>query len=246
VSRAIAAVILLVGCGRIGFAPQSAYRAAVLADSPVGYWRLNDTGTVAADELGHTNGTFAGTCQHQVAGALAGDPDAAAGFDGVTCEIELSGLQFPANAPYTVELWTSEPQSGAGYYHYFTRETRSGGSPVDGFALFQASDAAGVAFERSVGGNVVHSPFATIPKNQYVYLVGTYDGARLELFVDAISQGTSADVRSMPTFAVTPLIGAHPLGAYFLGSLDEVAVYDHVLALDRIQLHHQIGVNGPP
>src|SRR3954470_6299940 len=37
------------------------YREAVIADAPIGYWRLGDTGAIARDEMGHFDGTYTGT-----------------------------------------------------------------------------------------------------------------------------------------------------------------------------------------
>src|SRR5256885_15824469 len=59
----------------------SKYRDAVLADSPVAYWRLGDsTPVVAKDELGAHSGTVVGANVTVVSGALAGEPDTAFHF----------------------------------------------------------------------------------------------------------------------------------------------------------------------
>jgi hypothetical protein len=58
--------------------------------------------------------------------------------------------------------------------------------------------------------------------------------------------GGPSDTRSMRAFAATPLAGASPTGNAFTdGVLDEIAIYDETLSLDRIQLHHAIGRMGP-
>ena len=82
-------LVLLAGCGRIGFAPLSAgsaadgapvtYHDAVLADHPLAYWRLDDIGTTAGDVMGTYPGTYSGACMHGILGALA---DEAAGGTG--------------------------------------------------------------------------------------------------------------------------------------------------------------------
>ena len=107
----VGAVILL-GGGRAD-AVTSSYADEVLADSPVGYWRLGETsGTAAADSspngLGgvYTNGVALG-----VGGALNGDPNAAVRFDGtndlVTMGDPASGaLDFGAS-DFTVEAWVA-------------------------------------------------------------------------------------------------------------------------------------------
>src|SRR4051794_16029923 len=58
-----ALVVLIAGCGRLHFgepdggpdASRQTYREAVLADGPIGYWRLADTGLTARDEMGVTD-----------------------------------------------------------------------------------------------------------------------------------------------------------------------------------------------
>src|SRR4051812_42092042 len=61
------------------------YAAALLGTAGVqGYWRLDDSpgSPTACDALGAHPGTYAGSVQLGVSGALAGDADTAANFDG--------------------------------------------------------------------------------------------------------------------------------------------------------------------
>ena len=61
----------------------NAYRDAVLSDGPVGYWRLAETTGAAVDTAGNAaGGTYNGGVTRGVAGALAGDSNLAARFDG--------------------------------------------------------------------------------------------------------------------------------------------------------------------
>lgn len=86
---------MIVSCGRYDFrvvsdAPgATTYRAAVLADQPVAYWRLDDTDMIARDQLGTNAGTYSGGCTLSVPGAITSDSDTAVGFDGTTCEVDL-------------------------------------------------------------------------------------------------------------------------------------------------------------
>jgi hypothetical protein len=79
------------GCGRLWFDPTSesidavaaesidavagdlSYYQTVKNDNPVGYWRLNDTGTIAADEMNQHPGVISGKCTHLPRGFLASD-----------------------------------------------------------------------------------------------------------------------------------------------------------------------------
>src|SRR5262249_20505264 len=60
------------------------YRSIVLADQPVGYWRLGERrGPVARDETCHRDhGTYHGRVRYAEAGALVRDPDGAARLNG--------------------------------------------------------------------------------------------------------------------------------------------------------------------
>src|SRR3954463_8284562 len=71
----------------------AAYPDVVRAGAPVSYWRLGETsGTVAADQQAPSNpGTYLGGVGLGAPGALVGDPDRAAAFDGIDDEVRLDG-----------------------------------------------------------------------------------------------------------------------------------------------------------
>src|SRR5213593_2714324 len=110
------ALVLLVigaalsGCGGASTAatpttPPS-YRASVLADHPVAYWRLNEaTGAVMADASGNGNdGTYAGAVTLGQPGALTSDGDTAVGFNptgGAASVASTTSLQVN---PVTIEI----------------------------------------------------------------------------------------------------------------------------------------------
>ncbi|HEX7700179.1 MAG TPA: hypothetical protein VF403_05645 [Kofleriaceae bacterium] len=103
------AVLLLVTACRLNFddvgrsvdAPSlSSYEQAVIADHPIAYWRLDDTGTIAHDELGMHDGNFSSGVTTGVAGALVDDPDRATSFDGIVGEATTTtGISFPNSSP---------------------------------------------------------------------------------------------------------------------------------------------------
>ena len=132
-------VVLRPACGHVDFTPLTTgsglvtYRDAVLADSPIAYWTLDDVGTTARDELGAFDGVYTGTCMQQVARALTDDPSPAVHFDGVSCGITVADegrLQFLDAAPFSLEAWISpETEINNGYFDVVGRQVRSGGSP---------------------------------------------------------------------------------------------------------------------
>jgi hypothetical protein len=84
--------------------PLAPYASAVLADHPVAYWRLGEaSGTTAIDSSAHlqTGAYFNGVSLGQP-GALPGDPNTAARFDGVNDHAQFPN---PVGDDFTVEAW---------------------------------------------------------------------------------------------------------------------------------------------
>src|SRR4051812_14520325 len=116
--------------------------------------------------------------------------------------------------------------------------------PVNGYGIIALN--AGAYFERSVAADNLTTVPTPFTRGRFLHFVGTYDGTKLAFSIDAVPVSTVADVRVMPAHtAMTYVGGLPPSYGYAPGAIDEVAIYDHVLAADRIALHHDIGVNGP-
>src|SRR5438128_7531980 len=101
----------LSGCGGASTAatPTTApsYRASVLADHPVAYWRLDEeTGTVLVDASGNGNdGTYAGAVTLGQPGALASDSDTAAGVGPAGGAASVASTPSLQGNPVTLEIW---------------------------------------------------------------------------------------------------------------------------------------------
>jgi hypothetical protein len=225
-----------------GDATAETYRAAVIADSPVAYWRLGDHGSTAVDEMGNDDGTYTGSCDQGVAGAIAGDANTAVQFDGSSCEVVVPDshalLEFTNTQPYSVEAWIDDGMIASGTFRVaFSKESRMT-SPIDGYALVDSGS--GAYFERAVAASAPTTKPASHPDGQYAYVVGVYDGSAFVLYVDGVAGTPFADARAMPSYMADALIGADLNGDHFLGSLDEVAVYGHALTAQQIATHYAI------
>lgn len=227
--------------------PASSYRAVVLADGPAVYLRLGESaGPSARDEIGAYSGSYpGGGISYAVPGAIAGDPDTAVAFDGTSGIAMPVGLDFPGVAPFTVEVWalqTGTPGLSFVLDHesFTTRE---------GWTLHMDDS---VALERwhdgSPSGSVA-SQGKPLPRGAYHHVAASFDGSVVRLFIDG------ALVASSPSLPV-PLkslgngwtIGAQNCctGAGFIGSLDEIAVYDKVLSAAQIKHHYDVGSGRGP
>jgi hypothetical protein len=247
---------MLGACGRIGFdastdatqlpeggIDDSSYRASVLSDHPVGYWRLGHP-TRIVDEMGGPDGTAVGGCTFGDLGALTPDTDAGMGFD-ATCYLDLGpGFEFVGVAPFTVEAWIESPTMGL-YEFIITRQQRGPIDPIDGYSLLDSPS--GVYFERitSTSGSGFSSNGAI--GLQFTHVAGVFDGALVHVYVDGdeVVPAVSAANSALP-YAATLLVGAAERNngtkfGFFEGTIDEVAVYDHVVPPARLMRHYQIG-----
>jgi hypothetical protein len=87
------------------YSPEGYYRDAILADAPLAYYRLNESGTKATDLSGHgRHGNYLGGAGQGMAGALHSEPDLAARFDGV--DDRVSALDDVGFRPVRLSLET--------------------------------------------------------------------------------------------------------------------------------------------
>ena len=92
-----------------GATASASYSSSVLADSPRGYWRLGEApgATTVVDASGNANhGTYAGGVTLGLAGAIAGDANTAASFDGVNDIASIpDSNSLDTGSLFTVEGW---------------------------------------------------------------------------------------------------------------------------------------------
>jgi hypothetical protein len=213
-----------------------AYRAAVLVDGPLSYWRLNESaGPLAKDEMGRVDGTYKGVCTFEVAGATR--VGTAVRFDGKTCDVDLGdNFRFPGKAQFSIEAWVRADPTSGGYNHVFTHELRNG-APTDGYALLLDTPTSTYAERIGTNGNESTSA-ANLPGGQFVHLVATYDGATLTVFVNGVQSVTRAATGTANDISVHAFIGCAGTSNFFLGTIDEVAVYDKALSPMRVKAHY--------
>ncbi len=223
------------------------YRALVLSDAPLAYYRLGDPGLTAKDELGAHDGVYKGTPAH-AAGAIAGETNGAAVFDGTSSYVDVGDvLPFLDDAPFTIEAWAS-PVSGATDPACIAAKSISPGGATgslsDGYTLYldSGSNAVSLARYRSNDDDTITGPGIAV--DSFTYVVATYDGATLSIWLDGIQVKSGPSTRALATVANPLVIGAGRGGVYcfFRGALDEVAFYDKALPLARIRAHHDKGI----
>lgn len=213
----------------------SPYAAEVRKDSPRAWWRLGDGTITATDSSGNRyDGTFGGK---HTDGLLSGDDDQAAEFEGQAGAFPAGST--PTSLPMAVEFWIQTRQDPVFIPGNVVHLIGIGDALRTRISLFdrgriQVTDGTNVGYnstEDEVNDGSRHHVvcnMSTTVNDIYV------DGVRANGILSAVSSKANG-----PLF-----IGAASNFAAFAGVLDEVAVYNDVLPVARIQAHHEAGSNG--
>lgn len=234
-------------CGRIGFselpisddASARSYALTILADQPVGYWRLGEpSGLVARDLSGHGNdGSYQGGVTLGRAGALVGDPDTATALDGTTGFVRI---------PYSASLNVLGVATAEGWVHGGTANgPQEVWSTWDGASGYQLIYNDGLAGAWSNAGIVMSS--TVISDANWHHLVAVWNGPQGLVYVDAVLTGsgpvqlTAAQLESQ-IGTQCQAANSTTCNYYRTGDTDEVAVYDYALPAATIAAHYAAGL----
>jgi hypothetical protein len=224
----------------------SAYAAVVLADAPILYYRLGETDLTkpARDSSKSARpAAFKGSMVCGLPGAIANDPDTSCRFDGMTTAVFVAnGPTFAGSPapPYSLEGW-AHPTTFAGPGGHVVAAVEQESN--DGYSIFFYLDAK-PRFERETPMGTDGIVGLPIAGTTFVHVVGTFDGTTQRLYVDGALQQQGASSKTFPGTDNAPFsIGANSQADTnrFVGEIDEVALYDHVLTPERIKLHHDVG-----
>lgn len=217
----------------------AAYAATVLADSPVGYWRLGESSGTAADNAEGTaarDGTYVNTPTLGATGALTGDADTAIGpLNGTSQCVEIADqAAFDLGDVFSLEAWVSRGATGAAHV-IISKSTNA-------YAL--ALDTNGTIMLSKVSETFLQT--TGVLGTGWHHVVGTKNGATAAIYVDGSPASTGAySAQTCADNALPLLIGAdNDNGQFFNGSIDEVAVYATALTSTQVAAHYAAGTGG--
>ncbi len=241
-------------------APSTPYPAAVLADHPIAYYRLDEpaNSTVASDYFGGHDGVYNAnpdTGDPVTFGVSPGysqlDPDKAI----ATTESDqyaggIQGLDFSGGTTsFSIEAWVnaavSQPLDGGGIVSKGRGPNGGGGVRSLQYSL----DVTGGKYRFHVESSTATSDAIALvgPNGVWQHVVGVYDaeGATMSIYVDGVLSGPGAAAPAGgPLFTPIPTtIGAVQGGVtpthdlYLQGSIDEVAIYDKALTEVQVLNH---------
>ena len=217
--------------------PPNAYRDAVLADGPVGYWRLGETAGAALDTTGNAvGGSYLGGVTRGVPGALAGDSNLAARFDGTDDYVSVpDNNALDRGDVFTYELWVKR-----GSVQGVTQRLLHKGAGVASLGFGQNNKL--VLVPGGTGATNIASSTIAITDQAWHHVVATKSGAEVHVYVDGVDRTAAATNSTMTSNAVALNIGrASTSSAYSSADIDEVAIYPTALTPARVLAHYQVG-----
>ncbi|MGA2866866.1 MAG: LamG-like jellyroll fold domain-containing protein [Verrucomicrobiota bacterium] len=250
------------------------YVSTVTGLNPVGYYRLGETTPVPANIA--TNSGTAGAIGNgfyvndnplapmhpTISGALAGDPDPAATFNGASSnpsymQVPLDPSINPQGA-FTAEAWFQPNVAPAGLtcpMAYGHIENPTWGPNRSGWLLYQdngsSSSGSGWNFRmyNHVGVNralTLMGGDVPVPGNWY-HVAVAYDGTNGYLYVNGVQVSSGVAPGYVGSVDGNFSLGLRNDLAYaYNGMIDEVAVYTNALDPSVILAHYQNGINPSP
>ncbi len=226
------------------------YSAIVIADSPVGYWRFNESSGAAVDSSGNgNNGTVTGATQN-VASLIIESTGAGISFDGASGDVDMgsaAALDNAFNSGGSVEAWVQANTDGEGS----TGIVVSKGS----WELTIENEANGlmsVTFSAScvITDGIWRTTDLVIITKQPHHIVLTWDSASPTtaplIYVDGVSVAvteTQTPVGAFNSDAGGALIIGNRAAddLTFDGTIDEPALYSDVLTAVEVLGHYTAG-----
>ena len=196
-----------------------------------------------ADSKGTNNGDYLNGPTLGVAGAIAGDPNTAARFDGVS---DFGTVARQISDDFSIEFWFNSTQ-GTGTGTAWSQGAGLVDADVSGtnndFGVSLRSDGKVVAGVGNPDVSIVSSAGGYNNGNwHHVVFTRTKTTGALQLYVDGVLAGSATGNTASLTSPANINFGRIQSGSnYFLGSLDEVAVYNTALSGSTVTSHYNAG-----
>ncbi|HBO43902.1 MAG TPA: hypothetical protein DD670_08225 [Planctomycetaceae bacterium] len=249
----------------IGADRPSPYAYTVLADSPVGYWRLGET---EPGSVGEARGILPLRGLHIGLGDASGPgnvaqpgPRPADGFPGMSADnraVHLSGQydhvsvydapELDITGELTLEAWIRLDQIPAGNVGIVAKYNGSGNQRSFDLYVDGQTDDGTLGLIISPDGTFTNAATLrnamALPLDTWLHVAGTYSpGESMRLFINGqqVAQRVAGVPEAIYSSSADLWIGCNYAltpSSHFAGLIDEVAVYDRVLSHDEIWTHY--------
>jgi len=228
-------------------APTDAYGAAVYAAQPDLYWRMSEpSGPKALDYSGQdSGGTYQGTEEFGVTGALAGSSDSAVRFSGGS----LIGTQAYNNpTTYSLEAWVRTTSTSGGKIIGFGDNPNGDSSSYDRHIFML--DSGKLRFGVWIGSESTIDSTQAVNDGAWHYVVATQSPDGMRLYIDGALQASNSQTSAQPYSGYwhvgRDVTWGGSSSPAFVGTIDEVAVYSQALTAAAVSQHYSLGSTGAP
>lgn len=224
-------------------ASSSAYVSQVIADGASNYWRMGNTGGFP-DYIGDLDLAAGTGTSRNPAGAINGDPDGAATFDGTGNGTAGAPTTITSPNTFTAEAWFKTTSTTGGKIVGFGDSQLSQSSGYDRHVYLD--NAGRVNFGVYPGAVRTVQSSASFNDGQWHHVAAQLSGAGMALYVDGLKVAANGSVTSGNVFKGRWRVGGDNLGgwtnqpsSYFLaGSIDDVAIYPTALSAAQLRDHY--------
>lgn len=231
--------------------PTDTYGMAVYGDSPLDFWRLDETsGTAAKDSSGNEDNAIytGGVAQGRASGI--GAFGTSAGFDGINGNV-VSSNPTVVNGPFSTELWFRTSSTSGGKLIGFGNEQYELSGNYDKH-VYLSTDGRLVFGVWNNQFDFVNSD-PGLNDGQWHHMVATQSADGMRLYVDDHLVGQNAITTNQSyqgywrvggdRFGGWPYSGSAP---YINADIDDVAIYGTALTADQVDAHYRAtGRTGP-
>lgn len=230
------------------------YAATVKADSPLIYYRMNETsGTMALDNSGHNyDGAYGSGVSLGTGSVMAGD--AAPSFPGGTSS-SATVLSSPANSAFavtgaiSVEFWVSVPATVASNATLFSQSRQSSSAPYPASVVINAGSSPSFTMKVYTSAGKFVTTAAAVPGASN-HVVMTWDGTTLTGYVNGVASSGVTTTGTIANYA-SPYAGLAVGGTLdtnnaFGGAIGEFALYASALSAARVTAHYNAGIAAAP
>lgn len=201
----------------------SGYSAAVLADSPKGYWRQGEaSGTTMVDSSGNGhNGTYNGTVTLGATGLTSGDT--AATYGGGSGRVTY-GSWMDGVGTFAVDCLIKPSSIASGSFNFIANASDAG---IAGpWWLVLNSGKLEFLCGTSTGGFTQVTGATALSAGTTYHVGAIYNGSTAKVYVNAVEDGSASRTGNMQVTSKDLWIGNWQSASLpFAGVIDEVAIY---------------------
>lgn len=217
------------------------YSAEVLVDSPVAYWKMDESLGLIADSVGVNHATTQdGTPSYHVLGPItSGSPNYAIDFTRTNAEDFLvdDATALDLGDVLTCEVWFKRKSSGTGGRedHFFNK-----GTNAYNFVILDDR----LVFAKANVSLIVSSTNTITDTTTWHHGVFTKNGATNKIYFDGTDVTGAVTNATLANTSDGLIIGSSGAANHFDGSLAHMALYPTALSLSRVQAHYNAATTG--